>query len=240
DWASYEPIFQDMFASLEFFPPEVPEPVERGPIQPGESVEGVLSLGGVDVWYFEAEEGQYLTIRLDAVDLDALDTYLEIYDEDEAWIAEDDDGGEGANSLIMDLRTDESGTYYIHALTYSGEGDYTLSLEIAEKPSGGGEIGYGETVEGVLTGSAQHEWVFDGEEGDTVNIAMNAVDEDLDCYLELYGPDGMWLTDDDDSGGNSNAEISKFELPLSGTYRIVARGYSDEDVGKYELILTGP
>jgi hypothetical protein len=44
---------------------------------------------------------------------------------------------------------------------------------------------------------------------------------------------------DDDSGGGSNAAIVAFELPLSGTYRIIARGHDDEDVGEYELALVG-
>ncbi|MFQ6100623.1 MAG: PPC domain-containing protein [Anaerolineae bacterium] len=237
DWPSYEPIFQDMFTSLELFPPEVPEPVERGPIQPGEMVEGTLPLGGVDIWYFEVEAGRYVTIRLDAVDPDALDTYLEIYDEDEVWITEDDDGGEGTNSLIAEFPIGSSGTYYIHALTYSGEGDYTLNLEITEEPSGGGPIKYGGTVEGVLAEGVQHEWVFDGEEGNVVNIAMNAVGEELDCYLELYGPDGLLLTDDDDSGEEFNALIEYYELPTDGTYRIVARGGLFGAAGAYELTL---
>ena len=348
DRLSYAPIFQDMFASLEFFPPEIPEPVERGQIQPGEMVEGRLPPGGVDIWYFEAEGG-YAIIRLDAAAPDALDPYLELYNEDGVIVTEDDDGGEGYNALIVDFPVATSVTYTIHALTYNGAGDYTLSLEVAEEPSGD-VIEYGQTVEETLAESVQHAWFFQGVEGDVVTIAMNALDEDvdLDCYLELYGPNGVALTDDDDSGegldalieyyelpadgiyrlvasnalfgmgrayeltlertemvvegtltygetmsatlepgtrhhwlfeggerdvvtismtavsedmdtylelfapdgvrvmsdddggGEANAEISAFELPMSGTYRIIARGYDDVDVGEYELALTGP
>jgi hypothetical protein len=63
---------------------------------------------------------------------------------------------------------------------------------------------------------------------------------DMDTYLELFAPDGVRVATDDDGGGGSNATIVVFELPLSGTYRIIARGHSDEDVGEYELALTGP
>ena len=346
DWSPYEPIFRDMFASLEFFPPELPEPVERGPIQPEEMVEGTLPRAGVEIWYFETEEG-YVTIRLDAVDPDVLDLYLELYDGDGAIVAEDDDSGEGYNALIADFPV--SGTYTIHALTYSGAGDYTLSLEIAAEPQGEvieygqtveetlteeaqqgwffqgtegdvvtivmngldkdgdldchlelyspngvaltddddsgeglnalieyyelpadgiyrilvsnaafglggayeltleqtgmvteGTLAYGETVSVTLPAGTRHHWLFEGQEGDVVTISMTAVNEDMDTYLELFAPDGVRVTTDDDSGGEANAEISTFELPLNGTYRIIARGYGDQDAGEYVLALTGP
>jgi hypothetical protein len=63
---------------------------------------------------------------------------------------------------------------------------------------------------------------------------------ELDTYLELFAPDGVRVMTDDDSGSGSDAAILAFELPLSGTYRIIARGHDDEDVGKYELTLVGP
>ena len=236
DWLSYAPIFQDMLASLEFFPPEIPEPVERGPIQPGEMAEGRLPPGGVDIWYFEAEGG-YAIIRLDAAAPDALDPYLELYNEDGVIITEDDDGGEGYNALIIDFPVATSVTYTIHALTYSGAGDYTLSLEVAEEPSGD-VIEYGQTVEETLVESVQHGWFFQGAEGDVVTIAMNALDEDvdLDCYLELYGPNGVALTDDDDSGEGLDALIEYYELPADGTYRLVASNALFSG-GAYELTL---
>jgi hypothetical protein len=238
DWDAYEPIFQSMFASLEFFPPEVPEPVERGLIQPGETVQGTLPLGGTEVWTFDAQEGQYVTIWLDAVDPDALDPYLELYDGDEFLIAEDDDAGGGINSLIADFRIDTPGAHCIHALPYSGEGDYRLGLEVADEPSGGGEIEYGQTVEGMLRGSGEHEWTFYGEEGDEVSVAMQsaAIGTALDCYLELYAPDDALLIYDDDSGGYFDALIEYYVLPADGLYRIVASDVSGES-GEYELTL---
>ena len=237
DWLSYESIFQDMFASLEFFPPELPEPVERGPIQPGEMVEGTLLPGGVDIWYFEVEEeGRYATIRLDAVDRDVLDPYLELYNEDGVIIAEDDDGGEGYNARIVDFPVATSSAYTIHVLTYSGAGDYTLSLEVVEGPSGE-VIEYGQVVEETLAEDAQHAWFFQGAEGDVVTIAMNARDEDMDCYLELYGPNGVALTDDDDSGEGFNALIEYYRLPAGGAYRIVASSGMFGAAGAYELAL---
>lgn len=236
DWAPYEPILRDMFASLVFFAPELPEPVERGPIQPGEMVEGTLPPAGVEIWYLEAEEG-YVTIRLDAAESAVLDPYLELYDAGGVIVTEDDDSGEGYNALIADFPVAVSGTYTIHVLTYSGAGDYTLSLEIAAEPQGE-VITYGQTAEGTLTEDARQAWFFQGAEGDVVTIVMNALDgdEDLDCYLELYSPTGVTLTDDDDSGEGLNALIEYYELPADGIYRIVTRNAFGLG-GAYELAL---
>jgi hypothetical protein len=235
-WDSYEPIFQSMLTGLEFFPPVIPEPVERGAIQPGEVMGGVLPPGGTDIWSFDALEGQYVTVWLDAVDVDVLDTYLELHDEGGLLVAEDDDGGEQTNSAIVDFAVTISGTYYIHAMPLQGEGDYMLRLELAEEPSGGGEIGYGEVVEGMLAGGGEHAWTFDGEAEDVVTIAMGVVDGALDCYLGLYDPDDVLLTYDDDSGVKTDALIEYYTLPEQGSYRIAASNVSDEP-GSYGLTL---
>jgi hypothetical protein len=235
-WASFEPTFQDMIASVEFFAPEAPEPVERGVIQPGEMVQGVATFSAVEVWTFDAQEGEYVTIRLDAVRPEELDTFLEVYDGDGLIVAEDDDGGEGTNSMIPDLRLDRSGTYYIHVSLYEGEGDYQLSLAVADEPSGGGEIAYGESVEGTLYGGGAHEYQFRGESGDAISIGMSAFGSELDCYLELLSPEGDTLAYDDDSGGSVDALIEYFVLPADGLYRIIASDISGE-AGEYELFL---
>jgi hypothetical protein len=241
EWSSYGPVVREMFASLEFFAPKVPEPVDRGPVLPGETVHGTLALGGREVWALEAETGQYITIWMESVGSGDLDTYLELYaeddsDEDGVLIAEDDDGGVDTDSLLSDFYVEASGTYYIHALTYSGSGDYQMRVDVADKPSGGGEITFGETVEGTVAGGGQHEWVFVGQQGDEVSITMRSVDHGLDCYLELYSADGDLLAYDDVSGGNEDAWIAYFVLPADGSYTIVASDISGE-AGTYELTL---
>ncbi len=235
-WASFEPIFQEMIASAEFFAPQVPEPVERGAIQPGETVQGVVIFSATEVWTFDAQEGEYVTIWLDAARPEELDTFLEIYDGDGIIVAEDDDGGEGTNSMIPDLRVDRSGTYHIHISSYEGEGDYQLGLTVADEPSGGGEIAYGESVEGTLYGGGAHEYQFQGGKGDAISVGMSALESELDCYLELLSPEGDTLVFDDDSGGSLAALIEYYVLPADGLYRIIASDISGES-GKYQLFL---
>jgi hypothetical protein len=58
------------------------------------------------------------------------DTYLVLTDENDEFVAEDDDGGPGLNSLL-DIELDEDIVYTIWAGSFSGEatGDYELDLE---------------------------------------------------------------------------------------------------------------
>jgi hypothetical protein len=103
-----------------------------------------------------------------------------------------------------------------------------------------GTLVYDQVTTAKLEPDDRHYWLFEGQAGDVVTISMIGLDEDMDTYLELFAPDGEQVMVDDDSGGDSNAAILDFELPSTGTYRIVARGYSSVDAGEYELTLTGP
>ncbi len=235
-WDEYGPVLWDVVASLEFHLPEIPDPVKRGPLQPGQVEEGTLTFGVRDVWSFEAQAGAYVTIRLEAADADELDTYLELYDGEGSLIAEDDDGGGGTDSLIADFSIPEAGTYYIHVLPYSGAGEYRLGLDISAEPTSGGVIEYGALVEGRLPGNGEHTWEFEGQQGDEIRIAMRAVSGDVDSYLQLYSPDDELLIYDDDSGEDFDALIEYYVLPANGTYRIEVSDISGEP-GEYELTL---
>lgn len=92
-----------------------------------------------------------------------------------------------------------------------------------------------ETVHGELTSGVRDRWTFDGDAGDLATISL--ISDAFDSYLELLGPDRTLVAADDDSGGGLHARISEVLLPATGTYTIVAGGYSDADSGPYELTL---
>jgi hypothetical protein len=104
--------------------------------------------------------------------------------------------------------------------------------------SGGGALAYGDMAQGAIDYSGERDdWTFEGHEGDVINIAMVGRSTMNDTYLELYGPNGAYLTYDDDSGMSLNSLISGYTLPETGAYRIVARAYST-GTGPYEISLT--
>jgi uncharacterized protein YgiM (DUF1202 family) len=93
---------------------------------------------------------------------------------------------------------------------------------------------YGQTVDGELQRNEKTNYKFIGIAGETISVV---VDGKFDGYLELHAADGFTLYEDDNSGGNGNPRIDGFLLPKSGEYRIVLRGYSARDTGKFRLTL---
>jgi hypothetical protein len=101
----------------------------------------------------------------------------------------------------------------------------------------GGGLSYGQTVQGQINNIGDEEsWTFNGTMGDIVTISMVGQGSFDDTYLELYGPGGNLLTQDDDSGSGLSALISYYTLPQTGTYRIVASAFGS-DTGSYSLSL---
>jgi len=236
DWPTYDLLFMSMFDSLVFFEPEPPPEAEGGQIFPGQTTRATLPPGGEAEWYFDADAGQYVSIRVDAVDPDDLDPYMELYDEEGVYLTHDDDGGDGTNVWLAEYRLDDGGTYYIYVSAYEGSGDYDLTVELADSASGGGEIEIGETVTGVLPDGVEHEWRFEGQAGDVITIRMNALDDELDCYVELYDPDDWYVDSDDDGGEDYNSLLEDVELEMDGTYSIWVSDVAGGG-GSYELIL---
>jgi hypothetical protein len=74
-------------------------------------------------------------------------------------------------------------------------------------------------------------WLASGQE---VTIYMESYD--FDSYLYLLDPDGLYITHDDDSGGNLNAIIT-FTAPSTGRYYILASQWWGNRYGSYSLRL---
>ena len=94
----------------------------------------------------------------------------------------------------------------------------------------------GEAVTGTVGAGGGDLWQFDPASIEVVSITLSRIDERLDPYLSLAGPDGIVLAEDDDSGGNLDAQIRYLTLVQSGTHTIVARGLGDTS-GAYRLNL---
>jgi hypothetical protein len=97
-----------------------------------------------------------------------------------------------------------------------------------------GPISVGQTVSGNLAEGAADLWAFTANAGDVVTISLSS--DDFDGYLELVGPSGG-LVSDDDGGGYPNPLIDGFELTEAGEYSIVACGWSSFASGEYSVTL---
>ncbi len=207
------------------------------PITIGQTVSGSLTAGSFDVWTFNANAGDLVSIRLNTDNFDAL---LELYTPEGRVLVRDDDTGVGLNAQIGGVRLRDSGTYRIIARSYSANavGAYELELQ------SGGAVGNARTrQQAALTlgqpstaqiASAEGDlWTFTAQESVILTIAMSS--DDFDALLSLYAPDGELLQVNDDGGVGTNAQIDFFRVPQTGTYTVWARSYDSSATGAYSL-----
>ena len=110
------------------------DPSTSGRVAVGETATGRIGSDGDRDWFaVELVAGRIYVINLRGSPTDdgtLSDPYLRgIYDADGNWISNtaDDDGGQGYNSRVMFTAT-ESGTHYIAAGAYSGQGTYEVEV----------------------------------------------------------------------------------------------------------------
>lgn len=130
-------------------------------------------------------------------------------------------------------------------------GGYILALSqsAAELPDlviagvdGPRSLGYGDAVRGVINDDQVSSfYTFTGAAGDRVQITMEAApDSVLDCYLELQDANEELIdaNDDIDPGVIRDSQLI-VDLPVDGTYTIVASRYvgPDVDLTEGEFIL---
>jgi hypothetical protein len=114
------------------------------------------------------------------------------------------------------------------------------AVAVAQPKPASREIAMGETKTGTLTsedpqldeGEHYHSYTFEGRAGDRVLVSLRS--SAFDSYLAMLKTDVDFEEQDDDSGGNSNAELN-VTLPETGRYVIVVTSYEGEETGSYTL-----
>lgn len=230
-------------------PPPTAPPPPSGNIRFGSTVNGELIAGQRGEWTFTGNANQRVTIALDA-DFDA---YLYLLNSAGTIIAQDDDSGQGYNSLINGFSLPSAGTYTIQAASFGDiySGAYTLSLGDAASlpatatptrtptsipPAQQGNIAIGTTVNGNLPRATRQDWTFSATAGQSVTITLTS--SDFDSYLYLLNGARVEITRDDDSGGGYNSQIASFAIPSAGNYIIQVASYGDRGGGAYALSLS--
>jgi hypothetical protein len=193
---------------------------------------------------FDARRGDVITATLTA-ESGNLNPLLELVDADQVELTRDDDSGDGRDARIAAFTLPQTGTYYLLATRSSDRTDGTFALQLTGRAGVAGgralEIMYGATVSGLIeNGHSSEEYVFFGQQGDVIDLAMQRVSGDLDPLITLYDSDRKQIAFDDDSGGDQNAAIKGFALPRDGMFFLVAQRYEREQgttSGAYLLTL---
>lgn len=207
-----------------------------------------------EVYVHQGQPGQQVMVTMRSSDFD---TYLQagrILGENFEADASDDDSGGGTDSQVL-VAIPASGTLAIlaNALTSSGQGAFTLTVEPLSSPGGplgGGSnssglpsISAGSSVTGTLNASSPTladssyyaNYAYTGAPGDRVRITLTS--SDFDAYLGWGRLSGTSFTGDvfdDDSGGGTNAQL-EVTVDGTGSFGILVNSYTSGQSGAYTL-----
>ncbi|MFW6042307.1 MAG: hypothetical protein ACOC9C_01350 [Chloroflexota bacterium] len=98
-----------------------------------------------------------------------------------------------------------------------------------------GSLEYGETIRGTIAEGQSSSWSFIGVEGETLDITVTPLDEQLDVTVDVTTRSGDSILEQgavDDAFGTE--EIRNVMLPASDEYLVVVSGFARAS-GEYEL-----
>lgn len=144
--------------------------------------------------------------------------------------------------LVVEVDVVTAGSYSVYVArgqdSRAGPITYTLTAEASggtttpETPpvTDSSTLTYNSSANSTITDEVPEvRYTFEGNAGDVVSLDMAVVEGSgtLDTYLQLLGPDGSILVENDDADlTTTNSHIGDFTLPESGTYTIVATRFS--------------
>ena len=120
------------------------------PIQQNVTIDGLISSGDVDLFSFEAEAGQRLSVEIQAMRLGSFfDSLIELYDSNKQLLISADDSSLGKQDGYFSVKIAQTGTYFVKVRDTefggSGQSNYRLHIGSFFRPSvvfpSGGKIG---------------------------------------------------------------------------------------------------
>lgn len=233
----------------------------------GAEVRGALTIGSQAVGTIDSEHPSVLfrfagtadtrvDLALIATSGD-LDPFLIVLDSKGRELARNDDA-DTANgvydSAVNGLRLAETDDYYAIAGRYSqrfgtSTGDFTLTLTEADSNNSiirqTEPMAYDSITSGAISDTTREQaFSFRGAAGDVVTIEMSATSGNLDAAMTLTDNLGNSLISNGDDftlDAATDAAITRYPLPFSGYYTIIASRYAGGDrrtAGDFRLKLT--
>ena len=211
---------------------------EGGPLLNGNSKEGNITIGDIDIWQFSAQQNEPVWLQLGELSGSGFNPHLTVYDESGAKVTSDT-GSHSAGvffkaptsgtyrAIIREADTDSSGSYRLHLA--SGIDAFTI-------PAGdeGGSVINGSNVEGNITLGDIDIWQFSAQQNEPVWLQLGELSgSGFNPHLTVYDESGAKVTSDT---GSDSAGVF-FKAPTSGTYRAIIREADTDSSGSYRLHL---
>lgn len=213
-----------------------------GRLEPGDQRRGDGAYQ--DEWEFDGRANQEVIVEMRADDFDA---FLELRDDRGTLVSENDDGGDGTNSLLT-ARLPRNGRYRIIARSFGDSersGFYELTLTVASgtaaAPGRAQELRLDEVMVGRLesgdsvVGDGSWADVFTFRAPNDGELVLEMRSGAFDTYLIVRESDGATLGTDDDGGDGTNSRL-QVRVVRGRSYRVYANSYgADMAEGSYQL-----
>lgn len=235
---------------------EGPPPAPSQPIEIGATVAGELTAEDgksedgrpADAYRFSGREGQRVRIDMTSSEID---TYLQLFDDNRASLAEDDDGGPAGTDSRLTYTLPRTGSYIVEARAFSDAlGPYSLTLAEIEPEQPPAALAFGSTLEGEIAetdpGDSEDRkfdaYLITGQAGQRIQAIMRSGDFDTFLQIGRSGDEFVALASDDDGLREGTDSRLSFALPEDGDYVLRALPLGSEGKGLYslELIDRGP
>ena len=181
----------------------------------------VASIDDARQFRFEAEEGDWLRIRVDGKD--GMDPILTLLQPDRTEIAVNDDvSGANRDSLLV-VQVPTTGLQVIRVAPYDAAsiGDFVIRVERLEIPpdNDSGGIAIGGQADGRLGEPGDVDvFEFPASAGQSLTLTVSG-DTGVDVFAQLIAPSGNLVAVDDDGGHGLDAEMF-VAIEEDGTHRL--------------------
>jgi hypothetical protein len=209
---------------------------EAGDIYYGENHQESLQPFEAHIWYFVGQAGDEITAKVMPLD-PWLDIDVWLLDANVERVAAQDNFLAGESETIA-LTLPADGQYVILVRDFFGEaGRYEIELNgiINQPPIYAGTLIYGEAVGTSLAADTPVFWLFEGSEGDTIDIQLIPVN-DVDFLFTLQNPEGETVARVDAASLGNSESLQGFALTADGDWRIVVETFFAEG-GPYSLLV---
>jgi hypothetical protein len=203
---------------------------EEGALVNGGLRSGVLTLGDLDSYTFDASVGESLQLRFADIDATALIPRMWLYGPTGALVATT----WGYDIASMDATAPATGTYTVVLSDYygTGTGDYELHFVRGTGANEHGALVSGGVRTQTLTRGDLDSYTFAGNAGDSVQLRMtDTAAGALIPHISVFGPTGALVTT---TWGYDVATLN-LTLSASGTFTVVASDYYGTGTGNYTL-----
>jgi len=220
---------------------------DGGPMINGATHTGMLAIGDIDVWSFQAIQNDGINLSIGEV-IGPVDPgcFPWIHLRGPNGVMIDDDWG--ANNARIDLRAPLTGTYTVlvesNTFNQLGLANYMLTLVKTPGPytispgDNGGPMINGATHNGAIGIGDIDIWTFQAVQNDGINLGIGEIAASVDTgffpWIRLRGPDGSVL---DDEWGVRNARL-EVRAPLTGTYTVLVESNTSTQLAPANYVLT--